>query len=332
MPRPPSTAVDDGGEVVVGEDHVAGFLGHLGAGDAHRDADVGALQRRSVVDPVAGHRDDVALALQHVDEAHLVLGRDAGDDADAVHLLARAASSLSAANSVPVSARPSMPSWFAIAAAVVAWSPVIMRTRIPASLHSAIASLASLRGGSTMPTAPATSGPRTSSSSVAAGSNAPGSMSRVATASTRRPSPASRSFSARTRLAAALGGNGRAVGVADLRRPREQDVGRALDEAADDLPAAVLHLVERRHELVVGVERHLGDARVDAPRLVDVDSALGGQDDQGCLGRVADDLAVADGGVVGERHRQQERLERGVRLAGDAQDLARRWSSPRPRS
>ena len=56
-----------------------------------------------------------------------------------------------AANSAPVSARPSMPSCPAIAAAVVAWSPVIIRTRMPASWQSAIASLASLRGGSTMP-------------------------------------------------------------------------------------------------------------------------------------------------------------------------------------
>ena len=56
-----------------------------------------------------------------------------------------------AANSAPVIARPGMPSWPAIAAAVVAWSPVIIRTRMPASWHSAMASFASLRGGSTMP-------------------------------------------------------------------------------------------------------------------------------------------------------------------------------------
>ena len=55
--------LDDRGEVVVGEDHHRGFLGHLGAGDAHGDADVGLLQRGRVVDAVAGHRDDVALAL-----------------------------------------------------------------------------------------------------------------------------------------------------------------------------------------------------------------------------------------------------------------------------
>ena len=64
---------------------------------------------------------------------------------------ARSWSSGRAANSAPVSARPSMPSWPAIAAAVVAWSPVIMRTRMPASLQRAMASFASLRGGSTMP-------------------------------------------------------------------------------------------------------------------------------------------------------------------------------------
>jgi hypothetical protein len=80
--------------------------------------------------------------------------------------------------------------------------------------------------------------------------------------------------------------------------------------------------VERRHELVLGVERHLADARVDAPRLVDVEPALRREHDERGLGRVADDLAVAHRGVVRERHRQQERLERRVRLARDAQDLA----------
>ena len=87
MPRPPSTAVDDGGEVVVREDHVAGFLRHLGSRDPHRNADVGAFERRCVIHAVARHRNDVALALQRVDEAHLVLGRDARDDPDAVDLL-----------------------------------------------------------------------------------------------------------------------------------------------------------------------------------------------------------------------------------------------------
>ena len=53
----------DGGEVVVREDHHGGLLGDLRAGDAHGDADVRALQRRRVVDAVAGHGHDMALAL-----------------------------------------------------------------------------------------------------------------------------------------------------------------------------------------------------------------------------------------------------------------------------
>ena len=108
--------------------------------------------------------------------------------------------SVSAANSVPVSARPSIPSWAAIAAAVVAWSPVIMRARIPASLQRAIASFASLRGGSTM------RDERQQRQVLdlveqrhRRGRTRRGSMSREATASTRSPSPARRSFSARTR-------------------------------------------------------------------------------------------------------------------------------------
>ena len=39
------------------------FLADVGAGDAHRDADVGLLERRRVVHAVAGHRDDVAALL-----------------------------------------------------------------------------------------------------------------------------------------------------------------------------------------------------------------------------------------------------------------------------
>ena len=38
-----------------------------------------------------------------------------------------------------------------MAAAVTAWSPVIIRTSMPALWHLAMAALASARGGSTMP-------------------------------------------------------------------------------------------------------------------------------------------------------------------------------------
>ena len=58
----------------------AGVLGDVGARDAHRHADVGLLERRRVVDAVAGHRHDVAVALQRVDDPQLVLRRHARVD------------------------------------------------------------------------------------------------------------------------------------------------------------------------------------------------------------------------------------------------------------
>jgi hypothetical protein len=60
---------DDRGEVVVGEDHVRRLLGDVGSRDPHRDADVRPLERRRVVHAVPGHRDDVAIGLEGVDDA-----------------------------------------------------------------------------------------------------------------------------------------------------------------------------------------------------------------------------------------------------------------------
>ena len=59
--------VDDGCEVVVGEDHPAGGLRDVGA-TAHGDSDVSSLDRRRVVDAIAGHGDDVSLLLERVGE------------------------------------------------------------------------------------------------------------------------------------------------------------------------------------------------------------------------------------------------------------------------
>ena len=80
---------DDGGEVVVGQNHDRGFFGHIGASDAHRHADVGFLEGGCVVDAVTGHRRDVAGAFEHFDQPHLVFGGDARDHADVVDLPAR---------------------------------------------------------------------------------------------------------------------------------------------------------------------------------------------------------------------------------------------------
>src|SRR5699024_2364816 len=79
--------LDDGGEVVVGQDHGGRVLGHLGAGDAHGYADVGLLQGGGVVDAVAGHGDNLALALPGVDDADLMLRGHPGVDRDVLQPL-----------------------------------------------------------------------------------------------------------------------------------------------------------------------------------------------------------------------------------------------------
>mmetsp|Transcript_31498 Transcript_31498/g.100343 ORF Transcript_31498/g.100343 Transcript_31498/m.100343 type:complete len:747 (+) Transcript_31498:177-2417(+) len=77
--------VHDGREVIVGEHHVRGLLGHLGARDAHGNADVGLLQRGGVVDAVAGHGGDLAETLQDLHNHLLVLGLGAREHG-ALHL------------------------------------------------------------------------------------------------------------------------------------------------------------------------------------------------------------------------------------------------------
>ena len=40
----------------------------------------GGLERGRVIDAVAGHRDDLAIGLQGLDDAQLLIGHDAGED------------------------------------------------------------------------------------------------------------------------------------------------------------------------------------------------------------------------------------------------------------
>ena len=87
---------------------------------------------------------------------------------------ASACSSLISANCAPEIARPSMPSSRAIASAVMAWSPVIIRTWMPAECAVAIAALAAGRGGSTIPTSASIVTPCISDSRSAPGSNVGG--------------------------------------------------------------------------------------------------------------------------------------------------------------
>ena len=69
--------LDDGAEVVVGEDHLGTLLGNFGTGDAHRDADVRGFDGGSIVYAVAGHSHDIALPLQRFDDFQLVFRRNA---------------------------------------------------------------------------------------------------------------------------------------------------------------------------------------------------------------------------------------------------------------
>ena len=70
--------------VVIGQYHVGGFLGHVGAGDAHGHADIGTLDGRSVVNTITGHGDNLAIGLESIHDAHFMFGRDTGEN---VHLL-----------------------------------------------------------------------------------------------------------------------------------------------------------------------------------------------------------------------------------------------------
>ena len=101
-----------------------------------------------------------------------------------------------------------------------------------------------------------------------------GSKSRCATTMTRSPAFAIWSLAVEGEVPVVVGDRDQgAVRVPDRRGPRDQHVRRALDVAAHDRAAVVRgHLVEGRHELVVGVERHLGDPRAAPPRVSSMSS------------------------------------------------------------
>ena len=127
----------DRGEVVVEQHQVGGLAGHVAAVRAHRHPDVGLAQRRGVVDAVAGHGDDVPRALEHAGDPQLVGRGGPRDDHATGRCPGSAASSASSAGRVePVehhTARPEEPDlrgrsrrrWRG-------WSPVIIATRMPA--------------------------------------------------------------------------------------------------------------------------------------------------------------------------------------------------------
>ena len=89
---------------------------------------------------------------------------------------------------MPVITPGPRPSSSAIARAVMVWSPVIIRTSIPAPSAVCTASLASVRSGSTIPTsATMTRSVTAAIGSASAAVIAVSSRSRAANASTRSP-------------------------------------------------------------------------------------------------------------------------------------------------
>ena len=108
-----------------------------------------------------------------------------------------------------------------------------------------------------------------------------------------------------------------------LRAQVEDHVGSALDDLDQHLARPVVVALEGGHVLVGRVERHLRQARVLGPGQLGVGAELGGEHDQGRLGRVADDLAVVGHrGVAGQRQGERERAEVGYGAPGRGPHLA----------
>ena len=132
-----------------------------------------------------------------------------------------------------------MPSWRAIASAVTAWSPVIIRTWMPAAWAIAMAALRlGPRRVDDADERQQRQVVRSAAAGRASGSNVAGSKSRCAVAMTRRPCAPSRSFSARYGVADLVDGTSSPSGPMGVAGAGEELVRRALDVAADDVLAA----------------------------------------------------------------------------------------------
>ena len=68
---------DDGAKAIVGEHHIGGAFGNLGAALAHCAANIGGLERGRIVHAVAGHGYHLAALLQGPHDAHLMFRRHA---------------------------------------------------------------------------------------------------------------------------------------------------------------------------------------------------------------------------------------------------------------
>ena len=68
------------GKIVVQEHKRRGLPGHVGSPAAHGDADVGAFEGRSVVDPVPGHGHHFSQRFERIDDPELLFGNGPGEN------------------------------------------------------------------------------------------------------------------------------------------------------------------------------------------------------------------------------------------------------------
>ena len=81
---PDDTALTDGGnnggEVVVGQNHLGSLTGDVGTLLTHGNTHIGGLEGGSVIDTITGHGGNLSLGLEGLDNADLVLRRGTSED------------------------------------------------------------------------------------------------------------------------------------------------------------------------------------------------------------------------------------------------------------
>ena len=340
--RPSSTAATIVAKLSSASTMSAASLRDVGAGDPHRDADVGRLQRRRVVHAVAGHRHDrAAAAAARCTMRSLCSGIDARVDRDLAHRArpARrrsAARELGAGDGAAVARRCRAPR--AMTAAVRGWSPVIISGRMPASAPARpppSPRRAAGRSSRSVRRRRDRCSSRSCGTVAALRAGASVGSRRAATPSVRSASPGERLVRAPD-LLAPLGRQRHARCVADelAGAAREQHVRRALGEHDARGPRA-RRRDARAHQLALRRERHLADARQARVERLRAQPRLARRDEQRALGRIAlhrpAPVALPHRGVVRAIGRARARAR--ARRASVAVDRAAvRRGAPRPRA
>src|SRR5215475_2715655 len=67
-------------EVVIEEHQRSGLASHVGTASTHRDADMCRLERRCVVNAIAGHGDDIAIGFQRFNDLQLLFRQNSSKD------------------------------------------------------------------------------------------------------------------------------------------------------------------------------------------------------------------------------------------------------------